>query len=319
MWKYVVRRILIAIPTLFGASIMIFVVLRILPGDVLAVMFGEEEAMVKIDPEARAALLADLHLDEPLYAQYGLWMKDIATGQLGKSFWVKTPVIDTIKRRAPLTIEIAVASFILAWFIGIPVGIISATKQDTVWDYVGRISTILFLATPNFWIGALLILVMISFMSWFPPVQYVALWTNPIENLQMVVLPVFILSTGQAAMIARMSRSAMLEVFREDYVRTAYAKGLMNRVVIWRHVLRNALIPVITLGFMTFGFALEGSVTIELLFNLPGMGRTLLEAIFDKDFVIVQNFVLIYAALFIFINLLVDLMYGWLDPRIRYD
>jgi len=318
MFKYAARRLLLAIPTILGASVVIFVVLRILPGDVLAAMFGEDEAMVKIDPAARQKFLEDLHLDKPLYAQYFLWLKDFGTGQLGESFWLKRPVFDIIKRKFPITLEIAVLSFVMAWIIGIPVGILSAMKQDTSWDYGGRVATIMFLATPNFWLGALLILFLVTFFAWVPPIIYKPLWEDPWTNLQMVFFPSLISATGQAAIIARLSRSSMLDVFREDYVRTAHAKGLTSSRVVRRHVLRNALIPVITLGFLTFGNALEGSVVLEVLFNLPGMGQTLLQAIFDKDFVIVQNFVLIYAGLFIIINLLVDLMYGWLDPRIRY-
>jgi peptide/nickel transport system permease protein len=308
-----------AIPTLIGVSMLIFILLRVMPGDVLAVMFGQGEAMTIIDQEAREALLRDLHLDKPLYFQYLLWLKDIATGKLGTSWWVKTPVAEVIARRGPLSLEIALFSFMLAWLIGLPLGIISATRQNTTADYVGRVVTVFLLAAPTFWIGAVVILILILFLQWFPPMTYTPLWVDPIANLKMVALPAAILSLHQGAMIARMTRSTFLEVLREDYIRTARAKGLGERVVQWRHVMRNALIPVLTLSAVALCFLLGGSVAIERLFNLPGLGLTLVEAVQDRDFVVIQNLVLLYAGIFVIINLLVDLTYGLIDPRIRYE
>ena len=319
MRTYILRRLLYAIPALIVISMVIFLVLRVLPGDILSVMFGAEEAMVKIDEQKRAALMADLGLDRPLYVQYVMWLKDIVTGDLGTSWWLGEPISKLIIRRLPLSAEVGILSFILSWIIGIPIGILSALRQDTVGDYVARTTVVTLLAMPNFWIAALIIVAMVTWFQWFPPTLYIPLWENPKENLMMVVTPAVILSLHQAAMIARMSRSTLLEVFREDYIRTARAKGLGERMIMWRHGLKNAMIPVLTLSSVTLGFTLGGSVAVEYAFNLPGLGLSMVEAVTDRDFVVIQNLVLLYASLFVAINLVVDVMYGWLDPRIRYN
>ena len=316
MQGYILRRLLYAIPTVIGVSLIIFLAMRVVPGDPVVVMFGDEPELIRA--EDRAKIEADLGLSDPLAVQYGKWMKDIGTGKLGVSFWRGDTVADLIKRRGPLTIEIAVLAIILAWVIGVPVGILSALHQNSVADYLARFFTVLFLAIPSFWLASLAVLVLVLVWGWGAPLGVIDVWEDPIQNLQIVLRPAIVLGLAVSAYIARMTRSSLLEVIREDYIRTARAKGLRERMVVWRHALRNTMLPVITLSGVLFGFMLGGSVVLEQAFNVPGLGRAMVEAFVDVDYIVIQNLVLLYGVVFVVINLLIDISYAWLDPRIRY-
>ena len=317
MHKYVLRRLLYAIPTLIGLSILIFLVMRIIPGDPVATMFGEEVGRIR--PEDRAAIEEQLGLGDPLVVQYGNWLKDIGTGTLGESFWRGDTVADLIKRRAPLTLEIVILSIVIAWTVGIPVGIISALRQNTPVDYIARFLSVIFLAIPQFWLATLIALVLVLKWGYAPPLGVINIWDDPIRNLELVWGPSVVLGLAVSAYISRMTRSTLLEVIREDYIRTARAKGLRERVVVMRHALRNALLPIVTLSGVLFGFMVGGTVVIEKAFNVPGLGSAMIEAFLDVDYLVIQNLVLIYGTVFVVINLLIDVSYAWLDPRIRYE
>ncbi len=317
MQGYILRRILYAIPTLIGVSIIIFLAMRVVPGDPVVVMFGDEPELIR--PEDRAKIEADLGLSDPLVVQYGNWIKEIGTGKLGTSFWRGDTVADLIKRRGPLTVEIAIIAIILAWLIGVPVGILSALHQNTVADYLARFFTVIFLAVPSFWLASLAVLVFLLVWGWGAPLGVIDIWDDPIKNMQIVLRPAIVLGLAVSAYIARMTRSTLLETIREDYIRTARAKGLRERVVVWRHALRNTMLPVVTLSGVLFGFMLGGSVVLEQAFNVPGLGRAMVEAFVDIDYIVIQNLVLLYGGVFVVINLLIDVSYAWLDPRIRYN
>jgi peptide/nickel transport system permease protein len=309
---------LYGILALFGVSVIIFVVMRILPGDPLVAMFGMEGFM-KLSEADRARIMEDLGLSAPLVVQYGHWMRDIAGGSLGKSFFRGESVADIIMHRGPLSAEIGIMSVVVSWIVGLPVGIISAFRPNSLTDHVARSLSILFLAIPGFWLGMLIVLALLFWFNYKAPLVVVHLWQDPWVNLQLVLGPAIVLGLGQGAYIARMSRSCLLEVIREDYVRTARAKGVVEWLVVIRHALPNALLPVITLSGILMGFVLGGSVAIEQAFGVPGLGRTLVTAVIERDIIVVQNLVFLYGIIFIMINVLVDLSYAWLDPRIRYQ
>lgn len=317
MQKYLLRRLLYGMLTLFGVSVIIFIVMRILPGDPLVAMFGMEGFM-KLSAPDRARIMEDLGLSDPLLVQYLRWMKDIASGHLGRSFFRGESVADIILHRGPLSAQIGVLSVLISWIVGLPVGIISAFRPNSAMDNVARSVSILFLAVPGFWLGMLIVLALLFWFNYKAPLLVVHLWQDPWTNFQLVIGPAVVLGLGQGAYIARMSRSCLLEVIREDYVRTARAKGLVEWFVVMRHALPNALLPVITLSGILMGFVLGGSVAIEQAFGVPGLGRTLVTAVIERDIIVVQNLVFLYGLIFIMINILVDLSYAWLDPRIRY-
>jgi peptide/nickel transport system permease protein len=315
--KYLLRRALFALGTLIGVSLIIFVVLRILPGDPLVAILGVE-GHAKMAPADRAVLMRDLGLSDSLPVQYARWMRDIATGQLGKSFFRGDTVRDLILHRGPLSAEIAVLALIISWLVGLPVGILSAIRPNGWADSVVRSLSVLFIAVPGFWLGLLIVLALLFWFGYKAPIIIVQLWENPWQNFQLIVGPAVVLGLAQGAYIARMSRSCLLEVIREDYVRTARAKGTVERSVVLRHALPNALLPVITISGVLLGFVLGGSVAVEQAFGVPGLGRALVVAIVERDIVVVQNLVLLYAGIFVLVNVLVDMSYAWLDPRIRY-
>ena len=316
MYRYVLRRVLHAIPALLGVSIIIFVALRVMPGDPVSVMFGTQAT--KIRPEDRAKIEAELGLSYPLAAQYGMWLRDIATGKLGRSFWRGDTVLDLIVQRGPLTVEIAAMAMILSWVVGVPVGILAALRQNTLPDYIARLFTILFLAIPSFWLGAMIMLVLLLWWDYAPPLGVINLWDDPTRNMQIVLGPAMVLGLAVSAYIARMTRSSLLEIIREDYIRTARAKGLRERAVVLRHALRNISLPIMTLSGVLFGYLLSGTVVVEQAFNVPGLGKAMVEAFVMLDYAVIQNLVLLYGAVFVVINLVVDISYAWLDPRIHY-
>jgi peptide/nickel transport system permease protein len=316
--KYLLRRALFALGTLIGVSLIIFVVLRILPGDPLVAILGVE-GHAKMDPADRAALMRDLGLSDSLPVQYARWMRDIATGQLGKSFFRGDTVRDLILHRGPLSAEIAILALIISWLVGLPVGILSAIRPNSWADAVVRSLSVLFIAVPGFWLGLLIVLALLFWFGYKAPIIIVQLWQDPWQNFQLIIGPAVVLGLAQGAYIARMSRSCLLEVIREDYVRTARAKGAVERAVVMHHALPNALLPVITISGVLLGFVLGGSVAVEQAFGVPGLGRALVVAIIERDIVVVQNLVLLYAGIFVLVNVLVDMSYAWLDPRIRYQ
>ena len=319
MHTYILRRLVLAVPTVFGVTVLIFVAMRLLPGDPLELIYGENTGIYVLSEEELNAARKSLGLDRPLIVQYGSWIADIARGDMGTSFWTDQPISASILRRGPLTMQIAIIAVLVSWIVGLPVGIIAAAWRNSMLDYVARFFITLFMAVPSFWLGMTFILVTVIFFSWKPPILVYNIWDDPIKNFQIVVGPSLALGVGMGAFIARMARTQLLEVFREDYVRTARAKGLGEQLVMWRHVVRNALLPVFTLSGLQFAFLLGGSVAVEQAFSVPGLGRALIGGIQDRDWTIIQNLVLLYAIVFVFINLIVDLAYGIIDPRIRYQ
>jgi len=317
MRKYLVRRALFALATLVGVSLIIFVVLRVLPGDPLVAILGVE-GHARMTPADRVKIMHDLGLSDPLPLQYLHWLRDIASGQLGKSFFRGDTVAQLILHRGPISAEIGLLALIVSWLVGLPIGILSAVKPNSIIDNVARSLAILFIAIPGFWLGMLIVLALLFWFGYKAPIIIVHLWESPWQNLQIVIGPAVVLGLAQGAYIARMARSCLLEVIHEDYVRTARAKGVLERRVIMSHALPNALLPVITISGVLLGFVLGGSVAVEQAFGVPGLGRALVIALIERDIIVVQNLVLLYAVIFVLLNLLVDLSYAWLDPRIRY-
>lgn len=318
MQQYIMRRILLAIPTLIGVSILIFLVMRVLPGDPLQAMVDDESGPTSYTEAQKEVILTSLGLNRPLYQQYLSWMLDIARGDLGFSFWRDTPIRETIQRRGPITAEIGIFAVIISWVVGLPVGVIGALWRNSFTDYVSRFTVTFFLAAPSFWLGLGFILITVIFFTWRPPITLVQIWEDPWRNLQMTLPPAIAVGLGMAAIIARMSRATLLEVFREDYVRTARAKGMGEQKVVWRHVMRNAMLPVITVSGLQLANLLGGSVAVEKAFSVPGLGAALAQAMSDRDWMVIQNLVLLFAVIFVVINLIVDLAYALIDPRIRF-
>ena len=317
MYSYILRRLGFGAITVLGVSIVVFFVLRVLPGDPLVAIFGPE-GFTKLSEKERAGYMAALGLSDPLWVQYLAWVKDILRGDFGHSFFRSESVGDMILRRGPLTAEIALISVVLSWLVGIPVAIVSALKPNTVVDSAARFVSILFLAVPGFWIGMLIVLALLFWFGYRAPMAGASLFADPLANLQLVIGPAIVLGLGQAAYIARMGRSSLLEVIREDYVRTARAKGLNNRLVIALHALPNALLPVITLSGVLLGLVLAGSIPVERAFATPGLGFAMFTAVSERDVFVMQNLVFLYAVVFVLLNIVVDVTIALLDPRIRY-
>lgn len=317
MYSYIARRLVFGALTVIGVSVMVFVVMRILPGDPLVAIFGPE-GMSKLTEAQRAHYMAELGLSDPLWVQYLAWVESIIAGDFGRSFFRSESVADMILRRGPLTAEIAILSVVLSWIVGIPVAILSALRPNGIADTIVRFFSILFLAVPGFWVGMLIVLALLFWFGYRAPMAGVGFFVDPIGNLQLVVGPAVVLGLGQAAYIARMGRSSLLEVIREDYVRTARAKGLNSRLVIALHALPNALLPVITLSGVLLGLVLAGSIPVERAFGTPGLGYAMFTAVSERDVFVMQNLVFLYAVVFVMINILVDVTIALLDPRIRY-
>jgi peptide/nickel transport system permease protein len=317
MYTYIIRRLGFGAVTMVGVSIVVFFVLRVLPGDPLVAIFGPE-GYTKLSEADRAGYMAQLGLSDPLVVQYMRWIGDIATGSFGRSFFRSESVAEMISRRGPLTAEIAIIAVALSWVAGLPVAIVSALKPNSIGDNVSRFFSILFLAVPGFWVGMLIVLALLFWFGYRAPLAGASLLQEPIKNLQIVIGPAIVLGLGQAAYIARMARSSLLEVIREDYVRTARAKGLNGRNVISLHALPNALLPVITLSGILLGFVLAGSIPVERAFGVPGLGYAMFTAVSERDVFVMQNLVFLYSVVFVFLNIAVDVTIAWLDPRIRY-
>jgi peptide/nickel transport system permease protein len=322
MYQYIVNRVLLVVPTLVGAAALVFVLMRLIPGDICMVRLGSGGASV--DPRALAVCHAELGLDRPPVLQF----LDFAWGffrlDFGISMWSGKPVAEEIAARLPISLEIAVMATVIAILIAIPLGTISALWQNSWIDHVVRTVAIAGIATPSFWLGIVSILVVLDVShalfgaAWMPPIDYVPFWQDPLRNLSMVILPALTVGYRYSAVTMRMTRSAMLEVLREDYIRTARAKGLVERLIINRHALKNALLPVVTLIGIEFAFLIGGLVVTEQVFNLNGVGRLFVLAVQNQDYTLTQALVMLTVAVFVFANLVVDLLYAWLDPRIRY-
>lgn len=314
MSRYIIRRLLLMAVTLLGVSVFVFGLIRLLPGDAVTMLLQDYAYAENLD-----ALRAKLGLDKPVYVQYWEWLGRVLRGDLGASLRSRQPIIDELARRLPITAELGLLAMLIGLLISIPVGVLSAVKQDTITDYLARGVAVAALAIPGFWLGTLVITFPSIWFRWTPPLQYTPIYVDPIKNLSHVVIPAAILGIGLSGTLMRLTRATMLEVLRQDYVRTAWAKGLADRVIIFRHALRNALIPVVTVLGLQVSVLVGGSVVMEQIFVIPGMGRYLLEAIQYRDYPVVQALNLVFALVILTSNLLVDIIYAYLDPRIQYD
>ena len=320
MGKYALRRALLFIPTLLVVTVLVFALFWIVPGDpALAILAGSDGDTGSVSREQLEQLRHRLGLDRPLYVQYGSWLADVLRGDLGTSLWYKTPVWDQLKDRFLVTMELATMAIVLAVCAAVPLGVTSAVKQDTGFDYVARIFSSIGIALPTFWLGILTVYALATFFNWLPPLGYATVWDDPLLNLQQLVLPALTLAFNDLAFTARVTRSSMLEVMREDYLRTARAKGLGELIVVARHALKNALLPILTVSGYQFARLLGGVIIVESIFVVPGMGTLLIDSIVHRDFIVLQAIVLLVAVVVLVINLLVDLSYGVLDPRVRYQ
>jgi len=315
MRRYVLRRLLLAIPVLLLASVIVFGLMRVMPGDALITLMGESG---NIGERELAHVRQQLHLDLPYYQQYAIWLWQLVSLRPGDSIFTGEPITTSLAKSIPVTVELTVLALVLGLVIAIPIGVISATRQDTASDYVGRVVAVSGLSLPDFWLATLVITFAALWFHWIPPIGYTSFWESPLRNLQQFVLPAAVLGFRLSAATMRMTRSTVLEVLREDYVRTAWAKGLGGRIVVYKHALKNALIPVVTIVGGQLGVLLAGAVVVESIFALPGMGRLTVEAILYRDYPVVQTNVMLVATTLVTLNLMVDLSYAWLDPRIRY-
>jgi peptide/nickel transport system permease protein len=317
MYQYVLRRLLYAIPTLLGITMLIFLVLRILPGDPLSILYGEG-GVGSLSNADLATIRHQFGFDRPLYQQYAYWLKDLLTGNLGHTLARGDSVAEIIQERGILTGEIALLAVLVSWLVGLPAGILSAVRQNSMGDYLARFCTIIFLAVPGFWVAMLVVIGTLTAFNYRPPLGIIPPWEDPIANLKIVAGPGGVLGLATSAYIARLTRSTFLDVIREDYIRTARAKGVRENMVVLHHALRNAVLPVLTISGVLFGFLLSASVAVEQAFAVSGLGTALVQAFQERDLLVVQTLVLLYGVVFVVVNLLIDLAYTWVDPRIRY-
>jgi peptide/nickel transport system permease protein len=312
MLSFLPRRLLQLIPTLFVVSVLIFMLQQLLPGDPALVMAGEEK-----DPEVIEQIRRQYRLDQPLPIQYLYWIGGVLQGDLGESMRIKQPVASLIADKLPVTLQLASMAMLFALLIGIPAGVLSAVKKGTAWDTAANVFALWGLSTPNFWLGIMLIFLFSVQLGWLPASGFVSPWEDPWQSLATTVMPAFVLGNAIAAVLMRHTRSAMLQAMSADYVRTARAKGLREHVVVLRHSLRNALTPVITLGALEFGTLLSGAVLTEQVFSVPGFGKLIVDAVFNRDYAVVQGVVLVTATVYILLNLIADILYVLVNPRLR--
>ncbi|MBM3569196.1 MAG: ABC transporter permease [Alphaproteobacteria bacterium] len=316
MLRYAVQRLLLTVPTLIGVAVLVFFVLRVVPGDVVEVKLrGDGGAVAQETIEAERKRLG---LDRPLARQFVDWMVGLATLDLGTSMWTDRPVIDEIATRLELSLQVAIMATLVAVLIAIPMGTAAALLRDTWIDYVVRIVTIAGLAVPSFWLGMLIMIGLLTAFSWLPPITFTPLWKDPAANLAQLIWPAMAVGYRYAAVVARLVRSSLLEVLNEDYIRTARAKGVMERLVVGRHALRNALLPAITVIGLEFAFLIGGLVVTEQVFNLNGIGKLFVQSVSRNDFTLIQGMVMLIASFYVLVNLAVDMLYAVFDPRIRY-
>jgi len=315
MRRYVLIRVLSLVPTLLGVSVAVFLLIRLIPGTVVDQMIGTEGSYSE---ETVRALRAFFGLDVPVHVQYLRWMGGVLRGDLGTSWRTGLPVLEMILSRLQVTVELTLAAMLVALAVGVPLGMLSARRENTALDHVVRVASLFSLSIPVFWQAAMLILAVSLWLNWAPAVDFVPPWTDPLRNLGIMALPALALGTAVAAVFMRMTRSSLLEVMRQDYIRTARSKGLPEPGILWSHALKNSLIPLITVAGVQVGYLLGGVVVTEEVFTLPGVGRLLLWGVFQRDYPLVQGTILFISALFMLSNLLVDFVYAWVDPRIRY-
>ncbi len=316
MRTYIAKRLLLVVPTLLGVASLVFVIMRVIPGDVALLILGGDQG--QIDERQLAALRQQIGLDQPLVVQFGTWLWGVMRFDFGTSLWTGQPVLEELLIRLPLSLELALLATMVSVVMAIPLGMLAAVRQDTWVDYVVRVVSIGGLAIPSFWVGILCILFLVIYFGWGPPLEFTPPWVDPWANFEMMVWPVVTVGYRYSAVTTRMTRSTVLEVLREDYIRTAWAKGLRERVVVIRHALKNAMLPVITLIGTEFAFLIGGLVVTETVFTLNGIGRFVVDAVAHRDYPVVQALVFLIAFSFVIVNLLVDLTYAWFDPRIRY-
>lgn len=317
MHRYIIKRLLLMIPTLFGVAVLVFLLLRVAPGDIVELKYAGSGTFAPREAIERERV--QLGLDKPLLEQFIVWTWGILRFDFGNSMWTGQPIVDEIKIRLELSLQLALMATLVAILIALPCGTLAALKQDTWVDYLVRIFSIGGLAMPSFWLGIMIILAFLIFFKWLPPLTFTSFWTDPRANLTQLIWPALAVGYRYSAMATRMTRSTVLEVLREDYVRTARAKGLWERTVVVKHALRNALLPIVTVIGLEFAFLIGGLVVTEQVFNLNGIGMLFVESITRRDYTMTQSLVLLVSFAFIFMNFLTDLLYAWLDPRIRYE
>ena len=316
MQAFVTRRLLALVPTLVFASLIVFVSMRLIPGDVIDLMLAQNDLSTDHD---RVAIEAALGLDQPMHVQYFRWIGGVLEGDLGRSLWQNTPVTEQLAATLPITFELGFLALIVALTVALPIGVYSALKQDTLGDYAARSFSLVMLAIPSFWLGTLVMVFPSVWWRWSPALEYTPFFEDPLNNLAHMIVPAVLLGLSLSAVTMRMTRTMMLEVLRQDYIRTARAKGLNEPLVVVRHALRNGLIPVVTLIGLQAPLLIGGAVILEQIFVVPGMGLLLLEAVFQRDYPVISGVFLVVGFGVLVINLLVDLSYGWLDPKVRHQ
>ncbi len=316
MHKYLIKRFLLMLPTLFGVALVTFLLIRVIPGDVVELRYSGDRGSVSQEILDRER--ARIGLDKPVWHQFFAWITGVARLDFGTSMWTGAPIWDEIKLRFTLSLQLAVMATLVAVALAIPLGVLAALKQDTWIDYAVRIFSIAGLSMPSFWLGIVMILVMLVAFKWLPPMVYTPFWVNPVQNLAQLIWPALAVGYRYSAVATRMTRSAMLEVLREDYIRTARAKGLMQKLILSRHALKNAMLPVLTVVALEFAFLIGGLVVTEQVFNLNGIGLLFVQAVAHRDYTLLQALVMLVAGAFILVNFLMDIAYAWLDPRIKY-
>lgn len=312
MFSLIANRLVQLLPTVIIVSILIFGLQQLLPGDPATIMAGEER-----DPEVIEQIRRQYRLDQPIPIQYLYWIKGVLSGDLGESMRLKQSVSELVAQKLPVTLQLATMAMLIAILIGVPAGIISAVKKDTFWDYAVNVVSLWGISTPNFWLGIMLIFLFSVNLGWLPASGYVSPFIDPVTSLKTTIMPAFVLGNSIAGVLMRHTRSAMLQALSSDYVRTARAKGLFERVVIIKHAMRNALTPIITLGALEFGTLLSGAVLTEQIFTIPGFGKLIVDAVFNRDYAVVQGVVLVTSATYIMLNLLADIGYILVNPRLR--
>ena len=316
MTKYLVKRFLLMLPTLLGVALVTFLLIRVIPGDVVELRYSGDRGSVSQDVLDKER--ARIGLDKPVWQQFATWIWGVVRLDFGTSMWTGAPIWEEIKLRFALSLQVAIMATIVAVSLAIPLGVLAALKQDTWIDYAVRIFSIAGLAMPSFWLGIVLILLMLVIFKWLPPMVYTPFWVNPWQNMLQLIWPALAVGYRYSAVATRMTRSAMLEVLREDYIRTARAKGLMQKLILSRHALKNAMLPVMTVVAIEFAFLIGGLVVTEQVFNLNGIGLLFVQAVAHRDYTLLQALVMLVAGMFIFVNFLMDIAYAWIDPRIRY-
>ena len=316
MWKYLVKRFLLMFPTLLGVALLTFVLIRVIPGDVVELRYAGDRGAVSQDVLEKER--ARFGLDQPLWRQFTTWVIGVARLDFGESMWTGSPIWQEIRLRFALSLQVAIMATAVAVVLAIPLGVVAALKQDSWIDYSVRIFSIAGLATPSFWLGIVFILLLLVVFHWLPPMIYTPFWVDPWENLKQLIWPALAVGYRYSAVATRMTRSAMLEVLREDYIRTARAKGLVQRLILARHALKNAMLPVLTVVALEFAFLIGGLVVTEQVFNLNGLGLLFVQAVAHRDYTLIQALVMLVAGVFIIVNFLMDVGYAWIDPRIRY-